>query len=283
MSLSLDDIGYDVYYQIIIAIFLFAMFIVNKILSKYFQESTSLIKISTRKNRSKKLWIKLLKENKQIDDYLLQFNQIKKNENLKGSNSSTLIAGGIAMVLFFIFANIFNPMVDFWNSMALISLFLNIIPFIITIASMRYMYSKSKNTDQIYNKASIIVNYIDSTKFYIFLSNGLLLVTTFLLYNILEISLPITNVMGIFEMSFALAIVSYYYLILARRDFIYFIKNAINTEILNKCPRIMVTTNERKIEGNIKDIFDDEVIVLDDNERINIAKWVDIVCIFIPK
>lgn len=278
MIFSLDSTGYDMS-KILYAIIPLFTIVLQKILSNYFQEPDSLLRLSKTKKRSEKLWIRLLREDKQLDNYLVEFNQIQKNNNLKGSGSYYLIASGVFIILYFILIIIFKSRFDFWHSMAYISLAINILSFVITVLIMRYMYIKLIDYDKIYSKSVIIANLIYSTKYYILSSNVIYLLMLLLIWSKSKYKFPTDDVLliSIFEMSFALAIVTYYQLILAKKDFIGFIKSAINKEISNNCPHITVTTNEREIAGKIINIFDDEIIVLDDKGYKSIAKWVDIV------
>ena len=277
MNFSLDSIGYGIY-EIIYAIIILFAIVFQKILSKYFQETDSLLRLSEKKSR-KKLWIGLLKENKQLNNYLVEFNQIQKNNNLKGSSIYYLIASGFFIVLYLSLVIIFESRFDFWHSMAYVSLAINIPSFVVTVLIMRYMYIKLIDYDKIYDKSVIIANLIYSTKYYILSSNGIYLLMLLLIWNKSKYNFPTDDVLliSIFEMSFALTIVAYYQLIVGKKDFIGFIKTAINEKISNNCPHITITTNEREIMGNIKNVFDDEIIVLDDKGYKSIAKWVDIV------
>ena len=278
MNFSLDSIGYNIS-EIIYAIILLFAIVLRKILSNYFQVQDSLLGLSKTKKRSQKLWIGLLRENKQLDNYLIVLNQLQKNNNLKSSSIYYLIASGFFFFIYFILIIIFKSRFDFWHSMAYISLAINIPSFVITVLIMRYMYIKLIDCDKIYDKSVIIANLIYSTKYYILSSNVIYLLMLLLIWNKSKYNFSTDDVLliGAFEMSFALAIVAYYQLILAKKDFIGFIKSAINKEISNKCSHITVTTDEREIAGNIIDIFDDEIIVLDEKGYKSIAKWVDIV------
>ncbi len=272
-------IGQILHYSILV-FSLLILTIVAKILNESSIVDTFPQNIFKAKNKSKNLWLELLRENKKIDDYLIQFRNIKKNENMKGSITSNLIATAIFILLYFSLLFIFESKFDFWTSMAYISL-MNFIPYIALIFIARYI-NFTLDPEKILKKSAYIVNLIDSTTFYLLLSNTIIAFTILLLKSKLKIPIQINDPLtSMFELSIVLFIVTLWYLVRIRRNFINSIKSAINIKINNECSPITVITNRGEINGNIKDIFNDEVILLDYQGHNNIVQWEDITGLYI--
>ncbi|NOQ47742.1 MAG: hypothetical protein GQ576_01135 [Methanococcoides sp.] len=277
----LDDIGTigtDIYSHLIFPLILIFAGLLEKVLGVHFREKISSRKTVKAKNKNKNLWVKLLRENEQLDDYLGRYNNIQKNQNLKGSNSYPLVASILFICLYILLLATLSSKFEFWTYMAYISLSLNVLSFFATILIMRYMYIKLRDYNKIYKKSSHIVNLIYSTKFFVILSNGLHLFLLYLIYKTgnYPFNEEINFLILIFEMSFALAIVSFYFMIVTKKDFRFFVKEEINEKIMKNCPPIKITTKESEIIGNIMEIFNDEIIMLNDNGNKNIRKWDEI-------
>ena len=247
------------------------------ILKTYFNQTLDSIRISKPMNECKNIWVKLLREDELINKYLREHTKITKYENVDGSLKSML-----AMTFIFLFTYISiiqllgTANLNFWISMASISLFYNLIGFSVVIFVMRKMYNSSTN---IYDIAILIVNYIETTKFYILLNNGMHLLFILMFYQTRNIPLSDKDEFSImlFSISIALALAAYFQLRVGQKDFTYLIKEAINAKILKECPRISISSDSKHVQGSIKNIFDDEYILLEDAGCKTLTKWDDII------
>jgi hypothetical protein len=246
-------------------------------LKTYFNYTLDSIRISKPNNKCKNIWIKLLREDELINKYLRECTQLTKYENVDGSLKSIL-----AMAFVFSFTYIFiiqllgTAKFNFWISMGSISLFYNFIGFSVTIYVMRKMYNTST---KIYDIATLVVNYIETTKFYMLMNNGMHLLFILMFYQTRSIPLSDKDEisMMLFSISIALALVAYFQLRVGQKDFTYLIKEAINIKILKECPRISISTDSKKVQGSINNIFDDEYILLEDAGCKTLIKWDDII------
>lgn len=226
--------------------------------------------------------VDILRENSQLDEYFVYLKRVQKNVNLKGSNISSLIASITFTLLYVFVVSLFLSKFDFNDAITYVFLLINILSFCITVCIGRYMYLRLKSPEKIYNKATMIVVLIDNAKFYIILINAIHILLSALINVDKNMGLSFSEENTSFlMMGFALAIVCYYFLIIIRRDLIYFVKKEINTKILANFSFIKIKTKEREFEGGIKDIFDEEIIILKNNESINMCKWDEIISISI--
>ncbi len=284
-DLPFNQMDFSIYWNIIQIFVLAVSLIVIHFLKKYYHNAISSIEISKRKNKSKRLWIKLLNENSKIKEQLSEFNKLEKNDNLKGSVKWPVIIGIVYLLIYLTLLQLLSELrFEFWPSMISIFAGLNIVAFLVTIAIMSYMYRILKTPDNIYKKSRQIVISIDTTRLYILFANGLHLAITLGLYFKVKFPFSIAEdsiLMNLIALPFAFSIVSYYELRLTRIDLVYFIKSVINNRIHDECPKITITSKEIEIRGNIKDIFEEEYIILNDYGHLNIIKWEDITGIYL--
>ena len=249
----LNDISFDVniFYYIIASIFLI-------IFNKYFFAEW------VKKKQSKKridMWIDFLRSNESIDRCLTEYEEI-------GSQNRYIILPiiigavlGILFVLIFLFIILSNK----WNIGYLT--FINFIPYLFILLIMFYVNRIFKEKEKIIASSHLIYSIFSFFYCFIIFSNSLILMN----YNMF-INLP--NNTDLYLVSYFTLVLSIIASIITKKSSTEQIKIAINNKYSNSFPNLQITTKDKEIRGQIRDIFNENLIILDGDDGFkSVVEW----------
>lgn len=244
--------------------FLLAIFLI--IIQKYF------FTIWQKKDRKKRrsLWIQVLRNNEIINESLLKFEKIKYMSGIYLFFSmiiGSLLGFTLTVILFFYFIELTSNM---GTAGALIS-FINFLPYFVLILTMRYIKKSYGNLDKSY----LIKYYFTGINWFLFTTN--LIIFFFFFVIILRL-----NQFNQIELNTFFIIYLYSFLPLAsvvygfrklQQGFYENIKISINNLYLNKFPYLEIVTKDENLNGNLEDIFNEDIIILDKNGLKIVIEW----------
>ncbi len=223
------------------------------------------------------VWIKFLKSDKTIAKCILTFEKIT-DTGFRHAIISMLIGMFLGFIATFILLSILiYSFGDKPLTIALSSL-INIVPYILSIAMAKYFYIIKKE-DALLNKSNLFVYYYNIINWFIYTSGSMTLLFINLVYiNSNKISpFDLRNILYIFIVSIILIITSFYTLnIIVRRELFDSLKSKLTIEYGKNFPYIHITTKAGEINGNIQDVFNEDIIVLDDNGLKAVVEWNEI-------
>ncbi len=234
-----------------------------------------------KKRRS--IWIKFLRSNETINKCLWRFEQIESSEGMwyMISRLAGLFLGIFGtLVLSFILYSLFVPM-DIFISNALAG-FINIIPFTLNYFLWQYT-SKRKEEQNLLGKAILIKRFYQGINWFIFGSSSFILGSILATYQYSDQSSisDLGAIRFIYFISILLVIANVIFLnVNFQRYFFGNLKSEINKLYVKDFPTIHISTNVETLYGKIRYIFDDDLIILDD-EIMKGTQWNDIIVITI--
>ena len=250
---NLKVISFDVniFYYIIASIILI-------IFNKYFLAEW------VKKKQSKKridMWIDFLRSNKSIDRCLTEYEEI-------GSQNKYIILPiiiGAVLAILFVFLFLFIISSNKWNIGYLT--FINFIPYLFIILIGFYVNRIFKETEKIIASSHLIYSIFSFFYCFIIFSNLLILMN----YN-LFINLP--NNTDLYFLSYFTLVISIIASIIAKKSSTEQIKIAINNKYSNSFPYLQITTKDKEIRGQIRDIFNKNLIILDGDDGFkSVVEW----------
>lgn len=226
------------------------------------------------KKEKRSVWIKFLKSDRMVTKCIRTFEEIVKLGGKREIKSlvigmfSGFILQFILLVVLFIFLG--NKPFTIALSSGLISFVLFLLNFIIA----KYV-SQIEKEDALLNKSKLVLYYSMILNWFYYIFAG---ITLSLFYNIYIIQNQISGtIFIIFGLSLFLIIVSFYVLnIIIRRKLFDSLKSKLNTEYGKNFPNIQITTKAGNINGKIQDVFNEDIIVLDDNGLKSVVEWNEI-------
>lgn len=223
------------------------------------------------------VWIKFLKSDKTIAKCILTFEKITDTDF-----GYSIISMLVGMFLGFIatFILLILLIISFGDkplTTALSSL-INIVPYILSIAMAKYV-NKIQKEDALLNKSNLVIYYSNIIYWFIYMSGSMTVLFINSVYiNSNKISpSDLRNIFYIYIGSIILIIISLYMLnIIIRRGLFDSLKSKLNTEYGKNFPYIHITTKAGDINGKVQDIFNEDIVVLDDNGLKAVVEWDEI-------
>lgn len=262
MANEIMNIPYTEYDNIIFYIFAIIYIIIQKYLYNTWQKKES------KKRRS--LWIEVLRKNEMIDECLFKFEKIKYLNNIYSFFSMMIgmIIGTIFIfILFFYFQDITSNM---YISGALISL-VNLIPFLFIVFTISFI---EKNWTSL-EKSNMIKCYFIGINWFVLITN--LLSLYFFIYIVLHLNEFNESNLNGFIIIYVFSFTALASVIFASRrleqQFYEKIETSLNNLYLNKFPNLEITTKEEKVNGNLEDIFNKKLIILNKNGLNVVVEW----------
>lgn len=159
---------------------------------------------------------------------------------------------------------------NMWTAGALISL-INFIPYLFLIITIGII--KERWTDL--EKANVIKYYFTGINWFVF-STNLFIILFFIIiisrWN--EFNGPDMNLfIMLYFVSFTLLASIIFGLRRFEQTFYEKIENSLSKLYLNKFPNLEITINEEKLTGNLEDIFNEKIIVLNKNGLKVVIEW----------
>jgi len=222
------------------------------------------------KKKRRNMWIQVLRKNEMIDECLIEFEKIRYVSNIY-SFISMLI--GITLGIIFMYKSFiyFQDITsNMWTAGALISL-INFIPYLFLIITIGII--KERWTDL--EKANVIKYYFTGINWFVF-STNLFIILFFIIiisrWN--EFNGPDMNLfIMLYFVSFTLLASIIFGLRRFEQTFYEKIENSLSKLYLNKFPNLEITINEEKLTGNLEDIFNEKIIVLNKNGLKVVIEW----------
>jgi hypothetical protein len=241
---------------------------------------TERFKNKERKKR-RSIWIAFLRTNEIINECLERFEKIEFSEE-KWPNLGGFILGLIAFfILRYLYNIILGPSLFDFLAIAYSCLVIGIVPFV-SVIILRQFKNKQRNLLQ---KSKIITNLSEGINWFIFSSSELILIFIYIIYASSS-QIFIVNLVNIrigFAASLFFMILAYFLNTNFRRDFFNDLKSNLNTLHLNDFPTICITTKAEMFSGKIQNIFDEDLIILDDNGEKKAVVWDDVIILKLVK
>lgn len=207
------------------------------------------------------MWIDFLRSDKSIDLCLTEFEEI--GSQTKHIFLSIIVGLVVAILVVFIFLLII--VLKEWDLEYLT--FINFIPYLLIMLIAFYVGNKMKENEKIISSSDLIFSIIRFYYSFIIFSNVFILMY---FYNIL---LPLNNLI-LLIMSYFTLLLSIITSIIIQKSFSEQVKYVINNKYVNSFPYLEITTDKKEIIGNIRNIFNKNLIVIEDGEGlISVVEW----------
>lgn len=207
------------------------------------------------------MWIDFLRSDKSIDLCLTEFEEI--GSQTKHIFLSIIVGLVVAILVVFIFLLII--VLKKWDLEYLT--FINFIPYLLIMLIAFYVGNKMKENEKIISSSDLIFSIIRFYYSFIIFSNVFILMY---FYNIL---LPLNNLI-LLIMSYFTLLLSIITSIIIQKSFSEQVKYVINNKYVNSFPYLEITTDKKEIIGNIRNIFNKNLIVIEDGEGlISVVEW----------
>ena len=207
------------------------------------------------------MWIDFLRSDKSIDLCLTEFEEI-------GSQSKHIflsIIVGLVVAILVVFIFLLIIVLKEWDLEYLT--FINFIPYLLIMLIAFYVGNKMKKNEKIISSSDLIYSIIRFYYSFIIFSNVFILMY---FYNIL---LPLNNLI-LLIMSYFTLLLSIITSIIIQKSFSEQVKYVINNKYVNSFPYLEITTDKKEIIGNIRNIFNKNLIVIEDGEGlISVVEW----------
>lgn len=221
------------------------------------------------------LWMKFLKSDEMIDDCILTFDYIVHPESLGVSIVMSIVFGfSIPIIMFLILSDYIDSV---WMSLTSSSLS-HIIPSILTFYFGEYIH-RMKKEDTLIDKSILVTSYTKIINWFIFGNLMIIMSYIYIIYiNSSKISQSeLNNIRLIFLLYFILIITLLYLLnIVFHKELLESLKSKLNEQYLKKFPYIHITTKAGEINGKIQDVFNEDLVILDDNGLKAVVEWDEI-------
>lgn len=247
-----------------ILIFILAIFylIIQRYLYNLWQ------KRDRKKRRS--LWISVLRKNDIVDECLLKFENIRY---MGGFYSTIPMMIGVnlgGLLTYKLFVYFQNQTSNMGTAGAWLSL-INLLPYIIITITSSSIKKESGNL----KKSNLIKYYFLGINWFVFITN--IFVIIFFIFNILNLNKfdePQLNTLILtYGFSFLILISIIVILRKLEQNFYKNIKKSLNDLYLEKFPYLEIPVKEEKLNGNLEDIFNENLIVLNKNGLKVVIEW----------
>lgn len=233
--------------------------------------------------KRKEMYIKFLRRyNEIINKCILDF------ENLNLSKSKLIkkdVWQIISMVLgiilgffltYFVFIICINVLkFDVWRSMAYSAL-VNILSYLLLITLIRYIKSEER---KLLDKIDRIECWFKGIKFFIICSNLLIILFIYMSVSLINYSkIPVSTseieeIRNIYGISLAAIVITVIFLNVEHKEFLDKIKSHLNIQCLKDFPFIHIITKDGEFTGKIQDVFDEDLVILDNNGLKWVVEW----------
>lgn len=247
-----------------ILIFILAIFylIIQRYLYNLWQ------KRDRKKRRS--LWISVLRKNDIVDECLLKFENIRY---MGGFYSTIPMMIGVnlgGLLTYKLFVYFQNQTSNMGTAGAWLSL-INLLPYIIITITSSSIKKESGNL----KKSNLIKYYFLGINWFVFITN--IFVIILFIFNILNLNKfdePQLNTLILtYGFSFLILISIIVILRKLEQNFYKNIKKSLNDLYLEKFPYLEIPVKEEKLNGNLEDIFNENLIVLNKNGLKVVIEW----------
>ncbi len=230
------------------------------------------------------MYIKFLRRyNQKIKKCILDFENPKLSEQIIYMVLGSFLGFSLTLVVFLGFSYVLN--IDVWRSMAYSSL-VNVLSYILTIELTRYIRREERI---LLDNSNRIECWFKGIKFFIIPSNLVIILYIYLSVSLINYSIiPVSasekeEIRFIYIISLTIIVITVFFLKMTHEEFLDKIKSKLNTKYLNEFPFVHITTDNREITGKIQDIFDEDVVILDDNGLKMVIEWNTIVTLGLKK
>ena len=221
------------------------------------------------KDKKDKTWINFLKFDIYISDCIQEFKKIESLELKKIliTQTSGILFGFLVYICFLISLIIFFG--KNWLPFAVSTLIIFLFAFLLTIAISMHMDRRKKNQELLkysekITKDTLFVNWI--------IVSGVFF-AIFYPYNLIKTEPINSDTISIFGLSFIFLILALTSLFDIRRKLLKSSKFLLISEHFEDFPRVNVKTTSADFYGKIYDVFDENLIILDDNGVKKAAEW----------
>lgn len=261
-NIKIDDITKVAFSAAVSFIFSISYFFITN----YFKEK--------KKKAGRDIWIKFLNSDRYINECVQQYKKIESPKDIwmVAATIIGILLGSFLYIIFIIVTlllfNIFNGIYS-W-SLVYPTLFIFSLSFIATIFIKDRIEKRNKDKTLL-NISRQIGSWIIFVNWFIFTS----LLSAFVLLAITiaqtkNFSLIINNWLYV---SVVLLIASIAFSYKNRRDFLEYSRVLLNSKYLYRFPYVRITTKSLEIEGQISEIFDDNLINLDYGRFRRAVEW----------
>lgn len=224
------------------------------------------------KDKIKNRWRSFLRIHKVVDKCLSDYNKARyppPNELMFFSTVISFSLGMISGLLLIIFVgSILSRYVpDIYKLLFYIFSIISLLSFIVLIIIARHTDYLVKKDELLgsYRKIDFLTNFV-----FWFVSAGDLFII--LIYFILTFTIPVKNYVDLFSI-FIIYIFSIFVVIYLRIETLNNLKRELTRKYAKKFPRVLITTNVGEISGRIYNIFNEDVLLLDDDGCKVAVEW----------
>lgn len=223
------------------------------------------------KDKRKNHWRRFLRIHKVVDECLSDYNDARypqHNEYMFYSSAVSILLGMMSGLLLSlnIMPLIYDYVADFYKTFFYSSI-------IITLFSIILLIIVSYFTDYWVRKDELLRNYrkidlISNSLFWFVSVGNLVIISFYLIFLITTTEKNYKDLATIFIISmFFMFLVGYF-----KAEILNSLKRELTRKYSKKFPRVLVTTNVGEISGRIYNIFNDDVILLDDGCKVAV-EW----------
>ncbi|MCK4799043.1 MAG: hypothetical protein KAT05_16840 [Spirochaetes bacterium] len=226
------------------------------------------------KQSRRKLWINFLfNYNKCVSKCILQFENIKKPKDDFSLFLLPFIGGILGylgpIILLYVMLKLFT---DVLNSIAISIFLIFLIGFIFLVIIDIYI-EKIYKSEKFLDKIDFVISSLTVINWFLISSSVIVILLIYLLYMNINKSTNHDLIINLLSFAFLFWFIIIIFSSKYRRDLLNHSKELLNTEYFEKFPCIYVKTTSNDFKGKICDVFDKNLIVLDNNGDKRVAEW----------
>lgn len=222
------------------------------------------------RKKRRSLWISVLRKNDIIDECLLKFENIRYMGGFYSTIAMMIgmIFGGLLTFKLFVYVQ--NQTSNMGFAGASLSL-INLIPYLILIITLSSIKKESANL----KKINLAKYYFIGINWFIFITNIFIII--FFIFNILNLDKfdepQLNGLLIIYGLTVPILASVVFFSRMSEQKFYNNIKSSLNELYLDKFPYLEITVKEEKLNGNLEDIFNENLIVLNKNGLKVVVEW----------
>jgi hypothetical protein len=211
--------------------------------------------------------------NKIIDNCILEFEKPNDISQIISLGLGIILGGYFTLIVFRFLNNVLE--MDVWRSMAYSGL-INFLPYLLSLILYRDI---KKNERKLMDKHNGIECWFKGLKSFINCSGLLIIFFIYMSLSLIKYSkIPVSSseideILNLYTISITITVFTLIILKWNHDEFLDKIKSKLSTQYSNGFPFIHITTEDREVTGKIQDIFDKDLVILDDNGLQTAVEW----------
>ena len=222
------------------------------------------------RKKRRSLWISVLRKNDIIDECLLKFENIRYMGGFYSTISMTIgiFLGGV--LTFKLFVYVLNQTSHMGVAGASLSS-INLLPYLIIVLTLSSIKKESANL----KKINLLKYYFIGINWFIFITNIFIII--FFIFNILNLNkfdeTQLNGLLILYGLTFPIFASVIFFSRMIEQKFYDNVKISLNKLYLDKFPYLEITVKEEKLNGNLEDIFNENLMVLNKNGLKIVIEW----------